>query len=413
MKQQRYDKKRTGKKRIAAACILACALTAVLAQPGFANDLGDIWGESSVTVEVPADSFEGIEKANVVLDYYQIAKAEPLSSGYDSFEFQWKDTYGEQKADWMETVEKAQEEERDLTAAEIDALAQALAGAILADVPEYESGAAGTLPTPDFTGELDKPVENIEEGLYLIVPHGSDLSDYKIVTDGVISMIAVGNKKEFHFAPILVSVPQREEVTEFEDEGTIEGNEDWTYSMFLGNTGNSGDWVGDLTIQLKAGSLDTVGSLKIVKNLVDFETFEGRVDPATFIFDIEGKLNGERVISTVETMVFTEAGDQSVVIENIPVGTVVKIKETYSCGKKYVADEPLQEVTIVSDEETEITTVEFTNHYDGPTPGGGSVLNHFEADGNGGWDDENSTKTENDNEGTRTDNLWEPAEETK
>ena len=410
MKQQGHGNKRIGRKRIGAALVLAAALTAALAQPGFANELSDIWGSSSVTVTVPEDeAFADIEKANVILDFYQIAAAEPLASGYDSFEFVWDEDYAEQKAEWKEIVDKAQAEGKDVTAADIDGLTQALAFSILSDVPEYKSGAAGTLPTPDFTAELDTPVEEIEEGLYLIVPHGSDLTDYKIVTDSnVISTVARGQGKDYHFAPILVSVPQREEVTVYEDEGKVEDNEEWTYSMFLGNTGNTGDWTGEISLNLKAGAVDTVGSLKLVKHLVSYQTFEGKTDPATFIFDIEGEKDGESVYSDIVTMRFTESGDQSVVIEDLPVGTVVKISEVYACGKKYKPEEKLVEVTIKGGEES-IQTAEFTNHFNGPTPGGGSVLNHFESDGEGGWDDEKTTKTESDNDGTRTEPIWTPA----
>ena len=86
MADQRHRTEKTGRRHygkvIAAA---AAALGLVLSAPGLVTPARAVDLTGDITISAPADTFEEIDQADVVLDYYLIADAYPVE-GYDTYE---------------------------------------------------------------------------------------------------------------------------------------------------------------------------------------------------------------------------------------------------------------------------------------------------------------------------------------
>ena len=402
--------KKSGKGRIPAALVLAAALTLGIVLPAFAADsLEKAYQEGfSVKVNAPEDSlFADVDHAGVTVDVYRIADAQPKAD-VDSFDLVWDEAYADGETAWKTIVEDAIAEDREPVAAEVDALSQILAKKILANVPEYSESEdpepEEEQPEPDFTGELGEAIALVEDGeaapgLYMIIVHG-DLNGYKYIdSDGNVSTVAKGTTTDFRFAPILATVPMRAQ--EELGEGSIkneDGDELGTYTIGYGDTTADDElWVNQLEITAKAAVAEQSAPLKITKNLLRFEHVEGRVDPVTVIFDVVITYKDEVIKSGLVTIVFTDMGTKSEVIEGLPIGATAVVTEIYR-GANYmpIGDEEVTVEIIADDPETdeiEMAEAEFTNSYEkGIMFGTGSVRNHFEADGEGEWTSENSYK---------------------
>ena len=399
--QGKEGKLKKGGTRALFAVLLSAVLLLGYARTGYAADTFEAAVKEgfTVTVSVPEG---GLDSAGVTLDFYRIADAVPYGR-LDAYELVWDAKYAAQEAAWKAAVDAALEEETDLSAAAIDQIAQGLAGVVLANVPEYAPGstaAAGTpAVAPTYTGAPGTPVtladgETPKPGLYLIIPHG-DLAAYKatVHTDAVgetpasdqITTVAEGETKLFQFAPILVTVPMREESAL--GTGSLkslrDGAEIGSYVISAGNTASEEPWVNKVSVALKTGSIERFGKLKVTKTLGTFEHVSGRADEATFIFDVEVTYGENNVYSDIITMVFTEAGEQSEVIEDLPIGATAVVKEVYCGGNYKPANGAVREnITIIGDDpatdDEEMAEAAFTNTYDEKWQGSGSVVNKFD-----------------------------------
>ncbi len=342
-----------------------------MAAPLEADGGGFVAGSCSLIVhpEDPnkgeADSFgEDLAKAGVVVDLYQIARAvkEP---GYDTYSYELLPDYsglaipgnatdgegadspGQQALDW-------------------DALAQQAAGIVL-------NGQAAIAPAEGSGALAGSRISGLDAGLYLLVARGGDLteiSDYKIEmeqTDAVsqedavrIATIAHSRQYTYAFLPQLVSLPAKPA-----DENGVIG------------TANPGDWEFDLTVNLKPEQISRYGSLEIVKTLSQYETMGGVQESATFVFEVTGRLGGETVYSNVESINFTSAGQQSVILDRIPAGAEVTVREVYS-GSSYELTVPGDRTATIAAET--IVSVEFENEYDGRRTNGHGIKNQFVYD---------------------------------
>lgn len=118
----------------------------------------------------------------------------------------------------------------------------------------------------------------------------------------------------------------------------------------------------DREIDLKGTREEKKGSIKITKTL---KSWNQTSKECTFVFEITGKdSDGKVVYSNVASISFNEEnhGSDSVIVEGIPVGTKVTVKEVYSGG--YVAtvvDE--EEKTVVLDETIEFNFENDYNNY--------------------------------------------------
>ncbi len=405
---------RKGKgRRIAAVVGAAVLMTALTTLPGYAeaDSLEEAMAAGfSATVVSPTDAeYEELGSAGAVLDFYLIAEAVP-SVGEDAFTFEWNEAFSAQKAAWESAVAEAGEGEGP-TAKNVRDLTQGLAGVVLADIEEYstestgESAAAAIDGVPVFTGALDEATALETPGLYLIVARGSAPA-YKITAEsGDISTAVPGKKKLFQFAPMLVTVPQRGEAELTDSTGIIydffDGEEIGEYSSGAGDTAAVDDkWQNALTLNAKVAVTDLVGSLKITKTLEDHEyvDFGGRIDQATFVFDVLVELNGKPVFSNVYSVVLDASKMyDEIEVHDLPIGATATVEEVY-CGnytpttsKKITGIEIKADVAASNgDIEIQTETAAFSNKYNDTWHGGGSVMNSYKAvetsDGTVDWD---------------------------
>ena len=216
-------------------------------------------------------------------------------------------------------------------------------------------------------------VGNLAPGLYLLVARGrnlTELADYKIEieqTDSLtqeeskrIATIANSQQYTYAFLPQLVSLPTKEA----DANGVI-------------NTANPGDWIFEASVNLKPERLDRYGSLEIVKTLSEYETMGGVQESATFVFEVTGMLDDQVVYSNVESITFTAAGQERVVLDRIPAMAQVTVREVYS-GSSYQLTVPGDRTaTIAADD---VVSVEFENEYDGRRTNGHGIKNQFVYD---------------------------------
>lgn len=379
--------------KLTAAAVMVMLSLSLFSRPGLAVELDS--GAQPCTVTVASSAaivIDSISVEQVSLDFYEIAKAvvqtDPSGSEYDSYEFSYLTPFDADPTLQIESiVKKAKEEQRDITAEEIDKITQDIARKILVD---------GNEGTKVGTGSMDEKYTLPEAGLYLIVPHGNDMekSEYLKDEDGYISLISDAGDKLLTFAPILISLPNRG--MENIGEGVIAGNTEWVYPIDLGDTTAAGEWAYDMEVTAKVGITDLmIGKLKLTKWLTNHENVSGRDDPSTFVFTVEVTKGGKSYYSNVHSFVFTKYGSDTVTIENLPIGGTATITEVYS-GGNYDPDQKVITVPIIEDDpETEnieeMAEAEFTNTWNDTVPGTGSVINHISADEHG-WSAPESAK---------------------
>lgn len=354
--------------------VLAAAFSMTLVLPmvgSAAQDTVDLDRRCSLTVHPvndDSDYAEDLQKADVVADLYKVGDAVG-NDGYDGYYYAVTGIYQELPTEYLQKItDPALIAE--VTPQDWDALSAAAARLALLEAGESETGEApdnGLVVTGARTGV---PVSDLDPGLYLLVARGADLTNPEsyitTVTDeeGTEHLVTVAYSEQngYTFAPALVAVPAKDSF-----EGEV-------------NTGNPGPWVYDLSVYLKPEQIP-YGSLRIIKDLLEFESSEA----ATFVFQVEAELNGRNVYSDVAAFNFTQAGQQEVLIEKLPVGAVVTVTEIYS-GSHYIQTGVTPgPVTITA---TDIATVEFSNTYDERRTGGHGIINRFSYDyinGVGGW----------------------------
>ncbi len=353
---------RRRKLRRSVVLMLAAALITVSGVSALADGV-DTKKPVSVTVNPGGDETmqEDIAKANVVVDLYKVADAVALS-GSDGYTF--------------EAAEAFASLSNQITANDNDnaawrSLANAAAGIALGTAPAGEDSAQ---VQPVVTGGAVNEAINktdagadLASGLYLVIAHGSNIEDYMETVkneNNEESLVTIARSAEYtySFLPELVALPGKDA----DENGVI-------------STANSGDWQYDVTISLKPQREHLTAGLQITKKLERYET----KDPATFVFDIEAELDGRNVYSDVVTLTFTDPGMKTTLIEDIPVGAVVTVTETYS-GHSYDFTSGDSKTAVI--EANKQVEVAFTNTYDETFHGGGSIVNKFEKhDDNWDW----------------------------
>ena len=147
-------------------------------------------------------------------------------------------------------------------------------------------------------------------------------------------------------------------------------------------TGSGSDsWIYDnITIELKPEQKELTGSLQINKVL---KTYNTELGEPIFAFDIEAyDKDGNVVFSDIASIRFDGVGFKSVVIDNIPAGARVVVKEVYAAGSYKVTSSDNIETTIVAGD---TVNADFTNDYNNKLIYSTGVVNHFEYDGTG-WE---------------------------
>ncbi len=143
-----------------------------------------------------------------------------------------------------------------------------------------------------------------------------------------------------------------------------------------------GAWSYELPVSMKAERESRLTEIVIDKTLTSYNASLG---PTTFVFDVEGVLDGQNVFSNTVSLTFSGAGTQSATVSGIPVGAHVTVTETYS-GASYVPADGRVSVEIEElplPEGENVTRVPFTNTYDERLVPDASVVNTFVFNGTG------------------------------
>lgn len=289
---------------------------------------------------------------NMVYKLYKVADALPLS-GFDAFTLGATSQFSSLSAQVDQLNNALASNDSNAQTQMFEALAQS-AAAVLADSETI---------APNKTASIGTTASGLNAGLYLLVATNADGSGAGVVRDkgGSFVSYAYSGATRFTFNPQLVTVPTK---------APLDG---------VSITSNPGDWIDSVDVTLK---YEKSVSLRIIKNLPEIEQIVGVPEDATFVFNIEGMKDGVVEYSNVATIKFDKAGSNSVVLDYIPSGLTLVIKESYS-GTSY---QPSSEntVTITPEDQNGILTadgimqVEFTNTYNGNSNRGGSVVNSFE-----------------------------------
>ncbi len=327
-------------------CIGAVTVFPLLSK---AADKVDLKSACSLTATATSTTdkvvLDDIEEANVVMDYYKVAYAVENKKG-DGYTFELVDPYlgiinlpeGNKSDDWM-------------------GVSQDVASIVMA---YYK---AGTPIVPTATAENKKTVDSLEAGLYLVIARGENQPDYFIEKDNAVTgkkdivTLATGADNEFFFAPEIVAVPTK-------DPNPATGVID---------LGAPGEWRYSSTFYMKPYWEPRFGDLKIIKDLLVYEDSE----PAFFIFQVDTEKKYGDVVkktSKVYSLMFTQAGQEELLIKDLPVGATVKVTEINSGVGYEIQGSNVQNTTIVANDFVE---VRFTNTYH--TGGkGGAITNHFD-----------------------------------
>ncbi len=312
-------------------CLAACLLFF-----GLGIQAWEIDRRCSVAFE--SSAFPELSEANVVIDIYRIGDVVP-DPNYDTYSFETEPMFNALGLSDMSTLDN----ERYTRIA-----SQALDIVLEKEIKPFK------------VASLQNASE-LSNGLYLGVPHGADLDAYtKQNMRGETYTIAQSPAHEYHFSPILFSLPTKDK-----EDGII-------------STGN-GEWKYDSIITLKVEQEPRKGSLEIVKTL---ERFDDN-GPATFVFSIEAyedETMETLVYSNVESIVMTGSGTQTVLLENcIPVGSYVIVREVYS-GASYEIVGSDEQVTTIRPIGSDHANVTFTNDSNDTDRHGSSVTNRYTYD---------------------------------
>lgn len=202
-----------------------------------------------------------------------------------------------------------------------------------------------TMQPDAATGTSIGTATDLKTGLYLVVVETAQSSEY-----------------EYSFSPYLVALPG----SEYRQTGSYgTGEDEWNY---------------DQTVGLKPERTARYGQIEIVKSLKEFNASLGDV---TFVFQVtatraEDGNPAEVVYDNVVSITFAQGEPltKSVVVDNLPAGSVVTVKEVYSGGSYSISPgtSDSAEVTVAADE---VTPVQFENTYNDRTISGYGVTNHY------------------------------------
>lgn len=293
-----------------------------------------------------------IANADVVVDLYKVADAVPVE-GYDTYTYQFLDGYEKLGDIYKENADNADWRQ----------MAQSAAGYAL------DNGKAVKSEMP-----VGSAIDNLDCGLYLLIARGRGIADYRTTVkqeDGKENIATVAHSERFVYTylPELISLPGRQaQNADGSVTNTTAGNGEWQYAM---------------SVNLKPEQDPRYGAIEIVKTLqsYNYNANAENMNPAEFVFQIEAELNGEKVRSTTVSLSFTEAGQKSAIVDQIPIGAVVTVTEVYSGSSYELITDREQTATV---EAEDIVSAAFTNDYNETNHGGGSATNHFEYDEAGG-----------------------------
>ena len=370
-KRQTIKNRHRGIAVVAAAALLA---TALLAQTVQALEL-DAAGEKIRTCSITVTDQDAKLAENVVFDIYQIAKATPVP-GVDAYEFT-DFTVQEAKIYYNENIKDSET----LDAQILNTFTQISAEKVKAgaEAPARYNNTQNL--------QVGKPVE-VEAGMYLVILHDKTEANYwSDDASAVISTAKVG-EETYSFAPILVSVPTRENPT---DAGSTTFVSDVT--VFSGtasyvNTAGTGSWVYDLSVDPKMGIEEEGVPIEITKTI---DKYDASAENVNFVFevkavkklDVDGVVTEKTVYNNIHAITFTPASGltQAVRIVDEATGKEIRVPRDSEVtvternpGAAYITGARTQ--TVTGNAETTAFQFTFTNTYQETKKSGGAVINN-------------------------------------
>ena len=123
-------------------------------------------------------------------------------------------------------------------------------------------------------------------------------------------------------------------------------------------------------------------------------SYNATVGGATFVFHVNVEKRDGTVTNNVYKMEFNGAGNDKLIINDLPAGAKVTVTEAYTgASYKMVPGEDQKTTIIAQEEEGNPVSVSFVNKYDGGQNGGSGIVNRFYME-NGSVDCENDLKPE-------------------
>lgn len=170
----------------------------------------------------------------------------------------------------------------------------------------------------------------------------------------------------YTFTPYLISLPN--------NYFKISGDDTWVYNL-----------TGEDAIGLKPEQKERFGSVTIQKELVNQNITFG--SKATFVFQLDITTLKGKTETKLAALTFEDTAAKTVVADNIPAGSTVKVTEVYGAadaGYELTADSAREQtVTVVADETIQVS---FRNQHDGKVTGGYGVVNNFKLNENNQYD---------------------------
>ena len=289
----------------------------------------DTTAECSLQINLAGCSFKELNNADpqvaaipVTVDLYKIADID-VEGDYTAVSS-------------LETLDFS-ELDSETSASDWEALALAAKAEVDAKVETGQMAVTATGATQDGVVTFT----DLATGLYL-VDAGRVLSDYY----------------QYDFTPYLISLPNNYYYDTSDDT--------WVY-----------DLIGSSAIGLKPLKSDRYGDLKIDKLL---DAYNETIGGANFVFQIEGSKTDidtgdvKVVYSDVIAMTFKNPGTDSLVIEDIPAGSVMTVTEVYSGAGYELTSDASKTVTILAENTVE---TDFVNTHNEKLNGGTGLVNTF------------------------------------
>lgn len=320
------------KKRIKTAGALTLAAITVLSAAGLSSVYGALGVETgrecSLTFTLDGTEFDELRSLEIPVDVYKVADITE-EAVYDTAKY----------TDFA-----------DLGLENVSSTTKAEDWAQMAEKAMETVKNKGIEPTVKVTkpkGAAESTGVDLKTGMYLVQAETVQSSEYT-----------------YDFTPYLVSLPN---------------------NYYYSNENQDDTWVYDVTSTMKPQQTQRYGDLEIVKDLTKYNA---SLKDALFVFQVEGTRHGEKVYSDVVSVKFDKAGKKSVLVEDLPAGTVVTVKEVYAGGSYSNTSGDTQETVIAAEGSTDNpASVSFTNTYNGKLIPGTGIVNHFEnKDGEWSWE---------------------------
>lgn len=341
-------KHRFGVLAMVAGLLVALALGSVAAQAlgdmGFVQRGETLAGKNTLTVSIASNEnnksyADDLAKANTVLDVYKVADGPA------------EDAYGTTGAFQLVSPYASEDNTRMMN--------EALSG--MSDWEKLAESLAGQVTNLHAEGSMNvgASLSNLENGLYLVLPHGTDTTK---------ELKSHSDYYTYAFSPILVCLPS--------PKPNANG------VRILTNTMTEESLEREITVTLKSRRIVRYGALQITKDVTEPST-----EDATFVFHITGTTPAGDAYDNYASVTL-KAGEKvgTTEVTHVPAGTQVTVVEDYAAGRY-----DLGTVTVGSQGNTIIadSTITFscTNTPTTKTFGGHGIQNNFEynKNENGDW----------------------------